>query len=168
MKNRILPLYEWVSKNNPAPEKLYDKGWWDTIEFYYRLADTFPDCNARVISTYTIETPPPCEELLLPTVQLQLPKAKVVLQHDFAPLAPYWTLAVKRQSHAAIDGFGLFDPPVIVPDKNLHRLPKAWRFRPMAKNPQQFCCQVDDEFHVFTFLWILSHARNLRVPRKSN
>ena len=77
MKNRTLPLYEWVSKNNPSSEKEYDKGWWDTIEFYYRLADTFPDCNASVISTYTIQTPPPCEALLLPTVQLHLPTAKV-------------------------------------------------------------------------------------------
>jgi len=83
MKNRTLPLYEWVSKNNPAPEKQYDKGWWDTIEFYYRLADTFPDCNASVISTYTIETPPPCEELLLPTVQLQLPTAKGCMTEFF-------------------------------------------------------------------------------------
>jgi len=166
MKNRILPLYEWVNKNNPAPEKQYGKVWWDTIEFYYRLADTFPDCNASVISTYAIETPPPCEELLLPTVQLQLPTAKVVLQHDFALLAPYWTLAVKRQSDVAMDGFGLFDPPGIVPDKNLQRLPKAWRFRPMAKNPQRFCCQVEDEFHVFTFLWILSHGKPPTIQRK--
>ena len=166
MKKRTLPLYEWVSKNNPPPQKQYDKGWWDTIEFYYRLADTFPECMPSVISTYIIQTPPPCEELLLPTVQLHFPVAKVVLQHDFAPLAPFWTLAVKRQTSAAMDVFGLFEPSAIVPDKNLHRLPKAWRFRQMAGNPQRFCCQVDDEFHVFTFLWILSHGKKLSVQGK--
>ena len=168
MKHRNLPLYEWVNKNNPLPEKQYGKGRWDTIEFYYRLKDSFPKSKPVVIGTYIIQTPPPCEDLELPTVQLRLPAATVVLQHDFAPLAPYWTLAVDCQTRAAMDVFGLFEPSATVPDENLRRMPNAWRFGPMSRNPQQFCCQVDDEFHVFTFLWILSHARNLRVPRKSN
>ncbi|PYJ83000.1 MAG: hypothetical protein DME22_16820 [Verrucomicrobia bacterium] len=166
MKNRILPLYEWVSKNNPAPEKQYDKGWWDTIEFYYRLADTFPDCNASVISTYAIQTPPPCEELLLPTVLLHLPAAAVVLQHDFAPLPPFWTLAIERQTSSPIDVFGLFEPGAITPNRNLARLPNTWRFQPMAKDPKRFCCQVGDEFHVLTFLWILSRGKPPTLRRK--
>jgi len=40
MKHRTLPLYEWVSKNNPPPERQYGKGWWDTIEFYYSASPT--------------------------------------------------------------------------------------------------------------------------------
>ena len=168
MKHRNPTLYEWVSKNNPPPEKEYGKGWWDTIEFYYRLADAFPKSEPVVVSTYVIQTPPPCEDLKLPTLQLRLPAAKVVLQHDFAPLAPYWTLAVKRETSTPTDVFGLFEPSETVPDKNLHRLPNTWRFGPMARNPQQFCCQVDDEFHVFTFLWILGHAMNMQVPRNAD
>jgi hypothetical protein len=166
MKHRSLPLYEWVNKYNPPPEKQYDKGWWDTIEFYYRLKDEFPKSKPVVIGTYVIETPPPCEELVLPTVRLQLSAATVVLHHDFAPLAPYWTLAAKRQTRTAIDSFGLFEPSATVPDENFQRLPNAWRFPPMAKNPQRFCCQVGDEFHVFTFLWILNHGNPPTARRR--
>src|SRR5438132_13614966 len=107
MKNRILPLYEWVSKNNPAPDKQFDKGWWDTIEFYYRLADTFRDCNASVISTYAIQTPPPCEELLLPTILLHLPAAAVVLLLYFSPLSSFWPFAIERLSSSPLDVSGM-------------------------------------------------------------
>src|SRR5207247_5426894 len=111
-------------------------------------------------------TPPPCEELLLPTVQLHLPTAKVVLQHDFALLAPFWTLAFERQTSVPMGVFGLFNPATPVPDRILTRLPKAWRFQPMDKDPKRFCCQVGDEFHVFTFLWILSYRKPPTLQRK--
>ncbi len=151
-------LHEWVAANNPSEDKEYGKGWWDTIEFLYDLLSVFPRSDARVIETFVMQTPPPVEELLMPVVRLRLPTARVVLKREFPPLPPDWTVSVACSAAGAILPCGLFDRNAAVPASDLAVFPVAWRFGTYAKNRSRFCCQIDDEYRMFTLLWILGHG----------
>lgn len=160
-RKRLPSLSDWVSANNPSADKEYGKGWWDTIEFLYDLLSGLPRCDARVIGTFRMKTPPPIEELLMPVVRLRLPTARVVLKREFPPLPPDWTVSVACNARGAILPCGLFDPKAAVPAPDLAVLPAAWRFGTFVKNRRRFCCQIEDDSRVFTLLWILSHGMKL-------
>jgi hypothetical protein len=152
-----IPLRQWVNDHNPAPELEYAKGWWDAISFFYRLAEDYPDAAVDVIATTTIETPPPTERLLMPVIRLQMAGLGVALLHDFSAAGPWWTASVQRPAVAGKWLYNLVDVDQPAPDRALAAFPSPWRSGSFARDATRFSCQLDDEYAVFTFLWILAH-----------
>jgi hypothetical protein len=64
-----MALDRWVNDNNPDEQLQYSKGWWDYIELIRRLMYKFGAKEAQVVATYSMRTPPPEEDLLMPAVQ---------------------------------------------------------------------------------------------------
>src|SRR5712692_1047141 len=104
-----VPLYQWVSEHNPAPELSYGKGWWDTIECIYRLQDTYREAlTVTVVRTFTMHTPPPPEQLLMPTFRLHHEEVDALLRCDFShPINPPWVVSIQRRQKARVPLYGL-------------------------------------------------------------
>lgn len=145
-------FYKWVSKNNPPDEKQYGKGWWDTIEFIYKIAKTEP----RVISTFVMETPPPTETLLIPIVLLKFDDFEIVLKSNFGWFPNEWLISVKRKDNKPIALFDLVTP--IDKPKYFSRVPKAWQFGHLNANSQKFSGMVRTEDELFALIWILEKS----------
>ena len=75
-------LDAWVCAHNPDLSLSYGKGWWDGIEFMRMLRDHHGLEVVDVPATYLMETPPPCETLLMPVYRLQHQGLECYLKTD--------------------------------------------------------------------------------------
>jgi hypothetical protein len=92
------PLEHWVNDNNVdtiLPKKNYSKGWWEYIDFIRTLSSAF-NVEARVISSYEIDTPPPEEKLILPLILLQINGIDFYIKQNFSYSGFYdcWLVSV--------------------------------------------------------------------------
>lgn len=147
----------WVSDNNPDDNLSYQKGWWDYIEFIRLLSYKFDFNEINVISTYSMKTPPPTEQLLMPVIHMSHPKYSFILKIEFAPLPPYWTISVKREIDNKFDVVGLFDIQKDFSNEDIPGFKREWIYPSYLKNPRQFTCQVEDEWDVYTLVRLVIH-----------
>jgi hypothetical protein len=149
-------LDTWVCAHNPDPSLSYGKGWWDGIEFMRKLRDQHGLETVDVPATYLMETPPPCETLLMPVYRIRHQSLECYLKTDFGLLLPNWFLSI-RTPERLIRTYGLFDP-----SRDWRREPRyldgfreEWRYPPCAENPLCFTCAVDSEMDVYMLIRLL-------------
>jgi hypothetical protein len=80
---QISEFDRWVSANNIPETFEYSKGWWDYIELVRRLAFRLATDDVRVVGSYIVDTPPPCERLPMPAVAITTPGVTFALRYDF-------------------------------------------------------------------------------------
>ena len=66
---KLLPMEEWIVKNQPEQENEYYTGWWDSMEFVRRLSEDFSSFHFEVIDTFVMDTPPPTVQLKMPVLR---------------------------------------------------------------------------------------------------
>lgn len=154
-------LYKWVNDNNPPSHLEYAKGWWDYIEFHYRVIAKLEPDEVSVVATYVVETPPPQERLTMPVVVVDVPGASFATRFDFGrnPTRDEreWIVSVKRRAPYTGPLLGLFKA-----DEDLGALPATglapeWLFGSYRANPARFTCALRDEWDVWAFLKLLAH-----------
>ena len=150
-----ITLYAWVNKNNPPEKAEYGKGWWDYVEFLYKLADIY-EVQPMVVSTVKITTPPPSEALVMPVVVFSFKAGKVLIKHDFGRWPYEFTLSFSSLAPFTIL-FGLFDPDEAVDVKLLRGVPVRWQFSLHKDNQRNFTCAVAGADEVYLLLWLLNH-----------
>src|SRR5882724_2741272 len=152
-------LDAWVSAHNPDPSLSYGKGWWDCIEFMRRLHDQHGLEALDVPATYHMETPPPCETLLMPVYRIRHHGLVCYLKTDFHTLPPNWFLSVST-SQPLTQTYGLFDPARDWRQEPRYRdgFREEWRYPPCAERPMRFTCAVDGEMDVYMLLRLLIGA----------
>ena len=79
-------LYQWVNDNNIDRGHPYSKGWWDYVEAFYRIINTFdlPIEVVRVYGTFEFETPPPCTPITMPIIAIELDELTLVFRWYFS------------------------------------------------------------------------------------
>jgi hypothetical protein len=144
-------LERWVETHQPDPSLEYGHGWWNRIEFIRMLQDRHRLEAVDVPATYWMETPPPCERLLMPVYRIRHGRLTCYLKTDFA--LGYWYLSV-RTPEPLDHTYGLFDPA-----RDLRREPRwlagfreAWRYPPVADSPRRFTCELESEFDVYMLI----------------
>lgn len=154
-----VPLYEWVSNHNPPAELSYKKGWWDCIEFIYRLKDTYDGAfDISVVATFTMNTPPPTEQLLMPTFRLHHAEGEFLLRLDFSSLIdPQWVVSVTRQRKEKVPLYGLIDEDAFLEPESVSGFEPSWVYPCYSRDPSRFTCALEDEWKLYAFLWIFTH-----------
>ena len=145
-------FFKWVNDHNPAEEKQYGKGWWDTVEFIYKIAKTEP----KVVGTFIMDTPPPTEKLLVPIVVAKFDDFEIMLKCNFGWFPNEWLVSVNRKHNSPIALFDLITP--VDRPKYFSRVPKTWRFSPFSQNSQKFTGMVRTADELYALIWILEHS----------
>ena len=146
--DQIVDFNGWVNDNNPGEYLEYRKGWWDYIETIRRLAEKFgiEDSYIQVVSTYLMNTPPPCEQLLMPVLRFNAPNTQFILKYDFGAYPEAWTVSVQSSVDIAPMKPGLFDSGRDLRAKVISGFEREWVYGPFSENPRQFTCEVRDEW----------------------
>jgi hypothetical protein len=151
-------IYEWVSGHNPSPKLSYKKGWWDYVTFLYHLDELYGKNKTTVVSTYDMRTPPPQETLLMPVARLETDRAAFVMKTTFDGIWPDWTVSVTRNSAARIPLFGLIDEHEELAAGKIGGFAAEWVFPCYAKDPARFTCRIEDDWQLYTFIWVITHS----------
>lgn len=149
-------LDTWVCAHNPDPSLSYGKGWWDGIEFMQMLRDQHGLETVDVPATYLMQTPPPCEMLLMPVYRIRHQSLECYLKTDFGPLPPNWFLSV-RTSERLLRTYGLFDPSRDwrCEPRYLDGFRQEWCYPPFVDSATRFTCAVDSDMDVYMLIRLL-------------
>ena len=160
-------LDTWVATHNPDPALSFGKGWWDCIEFMRTLRDRHGLEAVDVPATYQMETPPPCETLLMPVYRMQHHGLKCYLKTDFHVLPPNWFLSVQTPERLP-QIYGLFDPARDwrQEPRYLEGFREEWRYPPFSESPLRFTCAVESEMDVYMLIRLLIGKPGERAQRE--
>ncbi|TQE99331.1 MAG: hypothetical protein FKY71_09220 [Spiribacter salinus] len=156
----MIGFIPWVNDNNPQTGSGWQKGWWDYIEDIQRLVAKFYargrhfDANDPVVvGTYTIRTPPPEAELVLPAVRLRVGETVFIVKWQLTATGDEeWTASVQRPVAFTGDLYGLFDPSRDLRAVGVSGFGTEFTFGPFAERSDQFTCVVDDVWDVATLV----------------
>ena len=70
---RSLALYNWISANQPGANCEFAHGWWESAEFLQLLSSDFESFDFGVLTSYSMETPPPSSFVTMPVVSALAP-----------------------------------------------------------------------------------------------
>jgi hypothetical protein len=151
-------IYQWVNDHNPSPKLSYGKGWWDYVTFLYHLDELYGENKTAVVSTYEMRTPPPEETLLMPVVRLETDRAAFIMKMQFSLPEPAWTVSVIREQSERLPLYGLIDEQEELSPAAIDGFAAAWVFPSYAKSPARFTARVDDDWNLYSFIWVITHA----------
>ena len=132
----------------------YGKGWWDYVEILRCLSDKFEIAELEVVGTYVMKTPPPQEELLMPVVKLKMDSVELIVKYDFGVFPAKWTISVKGSRSTIGSTFGLFEN-VDLRQRTITGFASDWVYPPYSESPSRFSCELDDEWDVAAFIWLV-------------
>lgn len=151
----LTPFYQWVNDNNPSEDLSYRKGWWDFVEYIYKLSNLLKPKKVSTIATYMLNTPPPCENIEMPIVLMEFDTASFVLKLDFSRiLGNEWEVCVIRQSNVKIENIEPFfthNSEVNIRDK-FKGIPSEYVSGDYNASQGQFSCCVSDEMDVYAII----------------
>lgn len=152
------PLYHWVGNNNPSNELSYSKGWWDFIEFNYKLIEDFDVLKASVKDTFILNTPPPCEKLEMPIVELTIGTCNIQIKNDFSNFfGPQWFLLIQRNEAGQIPGMDAFmkrDEDHV----SFYSQDKFLIYPDYADKLKKFSMQLSNEYEVYGVLRLIANS----------
>jgi len=151
-------IYQWVNDHNPSPELSYRKGWWDYITFLYRLDEVYGKDKTTVIATYDMKTPPPQEILHMPVARLETGKASFIMKTSFDGIGPDWTVSVIRDRTERLPLYSLINEHEDLLPTGIDGFAAEWVFPSYAKSPSRFTDRVDDDWNLYTLIWVIAHS----------
>jgi hypothetical protein len=151
-------IYQWVNDHNPSPELSYRKGWWDYITFLYLLDDVYGKDKTTIVSTYDMKTPPPQEILLMPVARLETGKASFIMKTSFDGIGPDWTVSVIRDQAERLPLYSLIDEHEELSPTGIDGFAAEWVFPSYAKSSSRFTGRVDDDWNLYTLIWVITHS----------
>lgn len=151
-------IYQWVNDHNPSSTLSYGKGWWDYVTFLYQLNQLYGENKTTVVSTYDMRTPPPQEILLMPVARLETGRAAFIMKTTFDGFNPAWTVSVIRDSAEQIPLFGLIDEHEDLLAESIDGFPPKWVFPCYARSPARFTCRIEDDWQLYSFIWVVAHS----------
>jgi hypothetical protein len=175
MSRRVLPMgarpdhadlgVRSLGECEQHPESFeYSKGWWDYIELVRRLAVRLATDDVRVVGSYIVDTPPPCERLPMPTVAITTPGVTFALRYDFGSWSlkhreiSEWVVSVDRRSRYGGPLFGLIDEAEDLRVHQVGGLTPDHLFGPYLQNQARFSSLVRDEWDVAALMRIMAYA----------
>jgi hypothetical protein len=87
-------LFEWISKNQPDENHEFAHGWWRSMEFLQLLSHDFESFEFDVISSFSMETPPPTSTIPMPLVSARVQNLEIIFKESWV-LEPNYTMSVK-------------------------------------------------------------------------
>ena len=148
-------LYQWVNDNNPDESLSYRKGWWDYIEFIYRIMQKFKTDDAEVVGTFEMRTPPPRETLTMPVVKIVIGNLTAVVRLDFSKVSDVWIVSISRSSEYAESNINFLQDDIDNLDVPVPGFPDEYLFGSFNNNKRKFTCLPKDEYDVVTLLTVL-------------
>jgi hypothetical protein len=94
MKMKSLALYDWISSNQPDAKCEFAHGWWESAEFLQLLASDFEIFDFGVLTSYSMETPPPSSSVTMPVVSALAQNLEIYFKESWV-VEPNYTVSVK-------------------------------------------------------------------------
>jgi hypothetical protein len=91
---RSLALYNWISSNQPGANCEFAHGWWESAEFLQLLSSDFESFDFGVLTSYSMETPPPSSFVTMPVVSALAPNLEIYFKESWV-VEPNYTVSVK-------------------------------------------------------------------------
>jgi hypothetical protein len=151
-------IYHWVNDHNPDPKLSYGKGWWDYVTFLYHLDEVYGENKTTVVSTYEMITPPPQETLLMPVARLEVGRAAFIMKTTFNDFEPAWTVSVIRDRAERLPLYGLINEHEELTAGAIDGFAAEWVFPCYAKSPGRFTARIEDDWQLYTFIWIIANV----------
>ncbi len=106
-----------------------------------------------------MKTPPPFEKLLMPVMRLQTPDVQLTFKYDFGVYPEAWTVSMSSGIDTAPTTLGLFDPGRDLRTKVIAGFQQEWIYGPYNENPNQFTCEVQDEWDLACLFRVVFSGR---------
>ena len=91
---RSAGLFEWICRNQADVNYEFAHGWWNSAEFLQLLSNDFEDFDFDVITSFSMDTPPPTSIITMPVVSAQRMNLEIVFKESWV-LEPNYTVTVK-------------------------------------------------------------------------
>jgi hypothetical protein len=91
---RSLALYNWISSDQPGANCEFAHGWWESAEFLQLLSSDFESFDFGVLTSYSMETPPPSSFVTMPVVSALAPNLEIYFKESWV-VEPNYTVSVK-------------------------------------------------------------------------
>jgi hypothetical protein len=91
---RSAGLFDWISTNQPEEKHEFAHGWWRSMEFLQVLSHDFESFEFDVLSSFSMETPPPSSLITMPVVSGRSPSCEVIFKESWV-LEPNYIVTVK-------------------------------------------------------------------------
>jgi hypothetical protein len=106
---RSANLLRWISDNQPSAKCEFAHGWWNFAEFLQLLSNDFACFDFGVLTSYSMETPPPTTVITMPVVSARSQKLEIYFKESWV-IEPDYTLTVKTQSPASFVLLDIIQP----------------------------------------------------------
>ena len=91
---RSAGLFEWTCRNQADVNCEFAHGWWNSAEFFQLLSSDFEDFDFDVITSFSMDTPPPSSIITMPVVSARRTNLEIVFKESWV-LEPNYTVTVK-------------------------------------------------------------------------
>lgn len=159
-KNLPVDLLSWCRVNQPSDEMIYKKVYWTQIMFirdtinniFYKSYKEYENNPVMVINTHTSKS------IKLPVYEINIKKhnLKMILRHNFYD----WKVSVISNKDISIDFMNLFNENDVINSVYCEGFKKEQVFDSFKNNKKEFTFEIDDNFKLFTFMYILNNYLN--------
>ena len=153
---RSANLLRWISDNQPSAKCEFAHGWWNFAEFLQLLSNDFACFDFGVLTSYSMETPPPTTLITMPVVSARSQKLEIYFKESWV-VEPNYTVTVKTQSPASFILLDILQP--IDPKEKwlLKDFPSDCVYPPYCEGVYAFSGSVKNQHLLYALFHVLSH-----------
>jgi hypothetical protein len=152
---RSLGLYNWISSNQPGANCEFAHGWWESAEFLQLLSSDFESFDFGVLSSYSMETPPPSSFVTMPVVSALAPNLEIYFKESWV-VEPNYTVSVKWLLPGPLVLLDMLQP---VDGRNrwlLRDFPTDYLYEPFREGVSAFSGSVKNQHLLYALFHILT------------
>lgn len=161
---RSTGLFEWICRNQADVNCEFAHGWWNSAEFLQLLSNDFEDFDFDVITSFSMDTPPPTSIITMPVVSARRMNLEIVFKESWV-LEPNYTVTVKWDFPRPIILLDILQP---IDHRNkwlLRDFPSEYLHEPYREGANTFSGSVNNQHLLYTLFHILSFQAKTPAPQ---
>ena len=158
---RSAGLFEWICRNQADVNCEFAHGWWNSAEFLQLLSNDFEDFDFDVITSFSMDTPPPTSIIRMPVVSARRMNLEIVFKESWV-LEPNYTVTVKWDFPRPIILLDILQP---IDHRNkwlLRDFPSEYLYEPYREGATTFSGSVKNQHLLYSLFHILSFQAKTR------
>jgi hypothetical protein len=155
MKMRSLALYNWISSNQPSANCEFAHGWWESAEFLQLLSSDFESFDFGVLTSYSMETPPPSSFVTMPVVSALAPNLEIYFKESWL-VEPNYTVSVKWLLSGPLVLLDMLQPVDAQNRWLLRDFPSDYLYEPFREGVSAFSGSVKNQHLLYALFHILT------------
>jgi hypothetical protein len=152
---RSLALDNWISSNPPGAKCEFAHGWWESAEFLQLLSSDFESFDFGVLTSYSMETPPPRSFVTMPVVSALAPNLEVYFKESWV-VEPNYTVSVKWLLPGPLVLLDMLQPVDVQYRWLLRDFPTEYLYEPFREGASAFSGSVKNKHILYALFHILT------------